>query len=1292
MNDEMFPRDLTDVIKKIYTRLDKLEKGSIGSVYLSGTLTAYGADGVKTVIGDLTQIGEERVGIAQFVGDTTPPPIPSTPIVTVSAGLMAVTWDGMNQNDEPMAPDFDHFNVYGSSNGVTTLVGSIKNESEVAIYAGAEGGSVWRFYLTAVDVNRNESGPSILSNEVIAMNAGADPLVYDAIDQLKARMAESENLAYQANQKATNAQNIADKALEAAMSGVASPVVISSTEPVDPVHGLIWVDTSADPYVVFRWDGISGAWDVADSGIADLALLAAEAQKQADQASADAELAMTKANQAATSANGKNSVFYVPALPGGSNFVAGDTVFIRPNVGSPITAQYQWDGAEWKSVTLNHQVLASIDLGKATVGELDGQYIKAGSITAKSLVIQNTDNLVSDPKFKYGTSTWKLDGWSIETDSVKRSGTGNFISPVPQTNVEVSPGEWYGLSVETALLGTGSASFRIALDWYTSSGGIIYSDFTDNIVTANSVRENSTLKLQPKKAPLNAYYVVPRIEVAGNSSYTVYLRNIIVSKAMDGNLIVDGSITASKVAANAIEADKIAAGAVTADKVAAKSINAEKLYIGNMSNLVKDEYFAARGAWANPVGGPGTGWSSVNVYPNAAFSQKLTQYQAAQTNMAIYAALMSPDQFIPVVPGEQYKVTSMVLVDGPIGNLNSVTQRAYFYSTNQTGALGPNINTGDITATAWSKTNEWVEVGGIVTVPAGQFFMVPRLTVYYKNNEAPTQPNTSWYVGKTTVTRATDPSLIVDGSIVAQKLTLGSTDNVISDPWFNRPTTEWFSSPGSSITFPSVGGYDGKGSMLVGNNANQHGSYSAKVPTTGASSYKFSAWAKPSIAAPASSISLYARTYKGDGSFTVTRIADSGTVNANAWVFLEGNISWTARSIVAVDFGLYTQNNLASGTTTFSMPNATRMAGGELIVDGAIDGKIIKGATVWSGPDWDTAGTTGGYKISNYGFELADKTGRRTFLARTSDGKVEVTGNIIGSTITGSTIRYDGEGSSEGYDILLTRDANGAFMGFSTPNSLTAGTIRAVNGDGSRPELALRSPSEPGEESRAYIKLQTGITGTTSKVAIGGDVTLEGDWLFCANYSPPGTGALNLGAGNPVFSMGIYNRPYTGASNMYITNNGYIGLTTSKKDNKLVIEDLSPDVYDSLLKIEPKSWFDKTSTEEFAEKMHREEVNKSLLDESGNLEVDSPNSVRRVSGAIAEDVESIGNLDVILQYDTDPNGYEVVNGIQYERIGILLIPIVRELKSKVSELENTVDKQQKLIDQLLSRVEALESM
>ena len=90
------------------------------------------------------------------------------------------------------------------------------------------------------------------------------------------------------------------------------------------------------------------------------------------------------------SANGKNTVHYSEFPPTVDDpGIDGDTWFVNTfDVETSImliTEQWQFLGGVWVQTELDHQVIATIDAGKITVGELDGIRIAANSIRGEQL-------------------------------------------------------------------------------------------------------------------------------------------------------------------------------------------------------------------------------------------------------------------------------------------------------------------------------------------------------------------------------------------------------------------------------------------------------------------------------------------------------------------------------------------------------------------------------------------------------------------------------------------------------------------------------------------------------------------------------------------------------------------------------------------------------------------------------------------------------------------------------------------------------------------------------------------
>jgi phage minor structural protein len=170
---------------------------------------------------------------------------------------------------------------------------------------------------------------------------------------------------------------------------------------------------------------------------------------------------------------------------------------------------------------------------------------------------------------------------------------------------------------------------------------------------------------------------------------------------------------------------------------------------------------------------------------------------------------------------------------------------------------------------------------------------------------------------------------------------------------------------------------------------------------------------------------------------------------------------------------------------------------------------------------------------------------------------------------------------------------------------------------------------------------------------------------------------LKVGDSNRVWSEAIYSRTYSGSSNMYVTGYGTIGRSTSASKYKLDITEVETDNFaERILELKPKKWFDKVQTEGYAEYLTAKEKydNEEITEEELNDFIDEEMPyIDRHYGLIAEDLIEVG-LEQYVQYVTQKDGSKEVEGLEYDRLWTLLIPIVKELREKVASLENELTK------------------
>lgn len=173
--------------------------------------------------------------------------------------------------------------------------------------------------------------------------------------------------------------------------------------------------------------------------------------------------ALAKAGAAQVSADGKTTITRAleprTTQPGSA---IGDTHFTMSSMGGGgvVTRQQRWDGSTWQDETVGHQVLASLDLGKATVGELDGGRISARSLSSDQFTVGVSGNLIVDPNFNDATvSKWRLgDRWQWVTEGTERC----FRAIADGTDANMSLNG--GVSREPSIPVTAGTTYALELD------------------------------------------------------------------------------------------------------------------------------------------------------------------------------------------------------------------------------------------------------------------------------------------------------------------------------------------------------------------------------------------------------------------------------------------------------------------------------------------------------------------------------------------------------------------------------------------------------------------------------------------------------------------------------------------------------------------------------------------------------------------------------------------------------------------------------------------------------------
>lgn len=157
--------------------------------------------------------------------------------------------------------------------------------------------------------------------------------------------------------------------------------------------------------------------------------------------------------------------------------------------------------------------------------------------------------------------------------------------------------------------------------------------------------------------------------------------------------------------------------------------------------------------------------------------------------------------------------------------------------------------------------------------------------------------------------------------------------------------------------------------------------------------------------------------------------------------------------------------------------------------------------------------------------------------------------------------------------------------------------------------------------------------------------------------------------GPRVYSVEIYNRTYAQSTTtlpMLITSAGTLGRENSATKYKLNIQDAdSLDLAKRILDVRVKTWFDKRACEEYSEYLTKIDKGEKISPHA----YDDLQPVEKAYGLVAEDLQKVG-LDMFVIGPKNANGVKEVEGLMYNRLWVLLIPVIRDLVQRIEILEN----------------------
>lgn len=357
-------------------------------------------------------------------------------------------------------------------------------------------------------------------------------------------------------------------------------------------------------------------------------------------------------------------------------------------------------------------------------------------------------------------------------------------------------------------------------------------------------------------------------------------------------------------------------------------------------------------------------------------------------------------------------------------------------------------------------------------------------------------------------------------------------------------------------------------------------------------------------------------TYIENGVIKTAHIADlavSGAKIANASISSAKIINLDASKIVANDLSAITTNTgqlNVTGWLDFSTENRGLRGSYDFgdTYGGAYDARWFDGSFrlshrhfVFTGDNYEvtpsnTKGTHLGYAESYQGQDyLKFRTWNYNGINNTMLGRVDIT-----STYINMSNRYDT--TNINFD---STNGNGYFRGLLSVNDVTVGTSG---------NLQVYDVNAHSSASNIYFNSRR---GDVADFRIGLD-----------------------GVGRVVQSLAVYNRTYSGASNMFITENGTFGRSISARKYKADIQAEYLTKSKKVLQINPSSWYDK-------------------------VELANGKATKRHYGFIADEFDELG-LKEVVQYGSDGQ----VEGLAYDRISMYHNVILQDHEQQLKRLDS----------------------
>jgi hypothetical protein len=697
------------------------------------------------------------------------------------------------------------------------------------------------------------------------------------------------------------------------------------------------------------------------------------------------------------------------------------------------------------------------------------------------------------------------------------------------------------------------------------------------------------------------------------------------TSVVDGSLIVEESIMAPAIGADQINGGHIEADAVQAKHVAAGAITADALSVGTVSaNLVANGSFEDFDENATIIGWEVAAMTSGSITPvtGVASSGAVAIQLDATSTTADLRLVQAPAKLIPVSAASGRKWYASARMGAGTATTKGAFLRANWYDANRVFLSSSAVVSDVALATSFAVFE------GQATPPSTARFM--GLEVAF------TQPNVAakMYVDEVTAYEVLMSAHIGEGQVTATKIKGDAID-------------------GKTITGATVRTAESGARVQLDMSGLR------AFDATGAETVK---------------ISAADGSFSGTGDFTARN--EKGMVQLTPSTQVGGGRPGVALGEdSATIYGpmLFGADPTKTATDGFSAGDAV-LVSGQAVSGGGRSQLVLQ-------QDGEIRLQAMGGAMDTQGFYL-DPTNGVTIAAP----KTTVNGDLIA--------RGQIQTAPDGYPGLVLLNTNDGYPGiwFSSTGG-TGGSEPAIYADPSfniiyRGASRMQGPVDMGSTgSGYYVRFQSGFPGFyirndgTNGPEKGADAAI---------WSPSNANTMHLRA--PLIGSRGAVRIDSGSQLEYYdpptsTFGANVGISTSPKDrfykltskrsSKVNIHDFPVEKAAKVLDLSPRLWLDRTQVEERIGKdvvqdpdgPEGPKVAAEVIAEHKLKRQKGGPRLREVPGLVAEEVEAVGLSEYVVYTDDPETDEQKVEGVSYDRMWTLLIPLVKELRERVATLE-----------------------